>query len=69
MELVFTQTIKRVNGATWPKGYIADYPQSTWDGIAKSLGEPLDSFTRTVEEAASKGVASKAKSKPRKKAA
>jgi len=73
MELVFTKDVPRGNGK-WKAGDVFDYPQATWDQIARSLGKKLGNFTRTVTEAARISVASdrtpaKAKAKaPRKKA-
>ena len=63
MELVFTKDIPRANGDQWSAGQIADYPRATWDAIAKSVKKSLNSFTRTVADAAQAGVTKQNKSK------
>ncbi len=51
MERVFTSTVGR-----WPKGAIKDWPPPTWQGLARSTGEPLDAFSRPVEVVAAEAV-------------
>jgi hypothetical protein len=63
MELVFTKDIPRSGGDQWSAGQIADYPRATWDAIAGSIGKALDTFTRTVADAAEAGVKKQNKSK------
>ena len=66
MELVFTKDIPRTNGDQWSVGQIVDYPRATWDAIAKSLGKKLNTFTRSVSDAAHAGVTAKQKKSAKK---
>ena len=46
MQRVFTKSVGR-----YESGQLADYPKTTWDNIAKSVGKPLDSFSMDAAEA------------------
>lgn len=46
MKRVFTQTISD----RYKVGMIKDYPMTTWNGFADSLGVPLDEFSKPQPE-------------------
>ena len=41
----FTKSVGRFS-----KGERRDYPSGTWTGVANSVGERLDSFSRPIED-------------------
>ncbi len=46
MERAFTEDVKKVSGEIkYPAGSVRDFSHDTWNGIARSLGRPLDDFT------------------------
>ena len=51
MRLRVTKNIRKSDKTIrWSKGQILDYPLTTWEQIARSLGVGLHSFTEAVPE-------------------
>jgi hypothetical protein len=44
MERIFTKAV----GKRFPKGSVHDFPQATWEGIARSANEALDDFSQPL---------------------
>jgi hypothetical protein len=46
-----TRTIRKTNGEIkFMSGTIRDFPRATWEGLAASIGEPVNAFSVEIDD-------------------